>query len=64
MHKESLIADLSRKWVIDPRWHGITRPYEAEEVIELSLSILERRQSDVQLQWTRSKSSVSAKPGA
>ncbi len=41
---------------------GTMTPYEAEEVIELSLSILERRQSEVELQWTRSKSSVSAKP--
>lgn len=41
---------------------GTMTPYEAEELIELSLSILERRQSEVELHWTRSKSSVSAKP--
>ncbi len=40
MHRESLIADMSRKWVIDPRWHGVTRPYEADEVIRLRGSIL------------------------
>ena len=37
---------------------GTMTPYEAEEVIELSLSILEHRKSDVELQWTRSKSSI------
>jgi hypothetical protein len=39
---------------------GTMTPYEAEEVIELSLSVLERRKADVTLQWTRSKASVSA----
>jgi isocitrate lyase len=40
MHKESLIADLSRKWVIDPRWHGVTRPYEAEDIVRLRGTVL------------------------
>jgi len=40
MHKESLIADLSRKWVIDPRWHGVTRPYEADDVMRLRGTVL------------------------
>jgi hypothetical protein len=37
---------------------GTMTPKEAAEVIELSLSILEQRQSGVQLQETRSKASV------
>jgi hypothetical protein len=37
---------------------GTMTPYEAEEVIELSLSVLERRKSEVELQWTRSKASI------
>jgi hypothetical protein len=37
---------------------GTMSPYEAEEVIELSLSLLEHRKADVDLQWTRSKASV------
>lgn len=37
---------------------GTSHPYEAEEVVELSLSLLERRGSDVQLQETRSKESL------
>lgn len=34
---------------------GTMSPYEAEEVIEISLSCLERRQADLELQITRSK---------
>jgi hypothetical protein len=34
---------------------GTMSAYEAEEVIELSLSILERRSANVDLQSTRSK---------
>jgi hypothetical protein len=37
---------------------GTMTPKEAAEVIELSMSILEQRQADLQLQETRSKSSV------
>ena len=37
---------------------GTTTPYEAAEVIEYSLSILERRAPNVQLQETRSKGSI------
>ena len=37
---------------------GTMSPYEAEEVIELSLSILEHRKANIDLQWTRSKASV------
>ncbi|MHC4251434.1 MAG: hypothetical protein ACYS9X_20130 [Planctomycetota bacterium] len=37
---------------------GTMAPEEAEECIELSLSILERRRPDVELQRTRSKSSI------
>ena len=40
---------------------GTMTPDEAKECIELSLSILERRKSDVQLQETRSKASVKAR---
>jgi len=40
---------------------GTTTPDEAREDIELSLSILERRTADVQLQRTRSKASVERK---
>jgi hypothetical protein len=39
---------------------GTFTPREAEECIELSLSILERRQSGVELQETRSKGTVKA----
>ena len=37
---------------------GTMNAYEAEEDIELSLAILERRKPDVQLQYTRSKHSI------
>jgi hypothetical protein len=40
---------------------GTSSPDEAREVIELSLSILERRTPEVQLQHTRSKASVERK---
>ena len=40
---------------------GTISPKEAEEVVELSLAILERRQANVQLQETRSKSTVKSK---
>ncbi|MFC1735797.1 hypothetical protein ACFL1X_06750 [Candidatus Hydrogenedentota bacterium] len=40
---------------------GTMTPGEAAEVIELSLSILERRQAEGELQTTRSKSSVTPK---
>jgi hypothetical protein len=39
---------------------GTLTPREAEECIELSLSILERRESRVELQETRSKGTVKA----
>jgi len=39
---------------------GCMTPDEAREVIELSLSILERRQADLELQETRSKATVKA----
>jgi len=37
---------------------GTMTPDEAREVIEISLSILERRSPEVELQTTRSKKSV------
>lgn len=40
---------------------GTMSPEEAAECIEMSLSILEHRQSDVQLQETRSKASLKSK---
>jgi len=40
---------------------GTMTPDEAKELIEISLSILQRRPSEVQLQRTRSKQSVEAK---
>ena len=39
---------------------GTLTPREAEECVEMSLSILERRQSGVELQETRSKGTVKA----
>lgn len=45
---------------IDAVCIGTSSPYEAQEVIELSLAILERRKPNVQLQTTRSKRSVEA----
>ncbi len=40
---------------------GTMSPDEAREVIEISLSILEKRPITVELQWTRSKQSVQKK---
>ncbi len=40
---------------------GTMSPREAAEVIEMSLAILERRQSDAELQETRSKASIKTK---
>jgi len=40
---------------------GTSTPDEARAVIELSLSLLERRMSEVELQKTRSKASVAPK---
>ena len=40
---------------------GTMNTYEAEEDIELSLAILERRKADVELQYTRSKQSIAPK---
>jgi hypothetical protein len=40
---------------------GTMSTYEAEEDIELSLAILERRKADVELQYTRSKQSIAPK---
>jgi hypothetical protein len=37
---------------------GVMTPYEAEEVIELSLALLERRAPRVELQESRSKASL------
>ena len=37
---------------------GTMSPYEAEEVIEISLACLEKRRADVDLQTTRSKRSL------
>jgi hypothetical protein len=39
---------------------GTMSKYEAEEVIELSLAILEKRRADVELQTTRSKKALVA----
>ena len=41
---------------------GTMSPYEAEEDIELSLAILERRRPDVELQYTRSKLTLGEVP--
>ena len=41
---------------------GTSTPDEAREVIEISLSLLERRAPEVELQKTRSKASVAPKP--
>jgi hypothetical protein len=43
---------------------GTMTPDEAREVVELSLSLLDRRPSQVELQKTRSKESVTARMGA
>jgi len=42
---------------------GTMSPYEAEEDIELSRSFLERREAAVELQWTRSKSTLTGSTG-
>ena len=42
---------------------GTTTPDEAREVIDISLDLLERRTPDIQLQRTRSKSSIDGKKG-
>lgn len=28
-------AEIARTWNTDPRWHGVTRPYTAEDVVRL-----------------------------
>jgi hypothetical protein len=43
---------------------GTMTPKEAAEVIEISMSILDQRQADIQLQETRSKKSVKPMPTA
>jgi hypothetical protein len=40
---------------------GTMTPKEAQECIDLSLGILERRNAEIQLQETRSKSSIKPK---
>jgi hypothetical protein len=37
---------------------GVLNPYEAEEAVEISLACLERRDAEVELQYTRSKSGL------
>jgi len=41
---------------------GVLNPYEAAEAIEISLSCLERRDAEIDLQFTRSKLSLAASP--
>ncbi|HEY5650143.1 MAG TPA: isocitrate lyase [Acidimicrobiia bacterium] len=35
------VAELEHDWATNPRWHGITRPYTAEEVVRLRGSLRE-----------------------
>jgi isocitrate/methylisocitrate lyase len=35
MDRQNFIAALERRWAIEPRWSGITRPYSAEDVWRL-----------------------------
>lgn len=37
---DAQVKDLNIKWMTDPRWEGITRPYTAEEVVRLRGSLL------------------------
>lgn len=43
---------------------GVMSPDEAEESIEISLSILEKRQSETPLPWSRSEATIAVKPPA
>jgi isocitrate lyase len=36
MDKRRFVTDLERDWADSPRWHGITRPYSAEDVWRLA----------------------------
>jgi isocitrate lyase len=39
MNKQERISQLKQSWSEDKRWHGIKRPYSAEQVVRLSGSI-------------------------
>src|SRR5687767_2213631 len=39
MNKQERISQLKQSWSEDKRWHGIKRPYSAEQVLKLSGSI-------------------------
>ncbi len=39
--KVALAAELTNEWLENPRWKGIKRPYQAEEVIDLRGSLLQ-----------------------
>lgn len=35
MDRETFISDLQRRWAVEPRWRGITRPYSAADIWRL-----------------------------
>ncbi len=39
MSKNGLVATLAESWTKDKRWHGLTRPYQPEEVLRLRGSV-------------------------
>jgi isocitrate lyase len=34
-HRRNEVAEIERRWKIDPRWEGVTRPYSAAAVVRL-----------------------------
>lgn len=39
MTREQLIAEIEKDWATNPRWHGVTRTYSAEDVVRLRGSL-------------------------
>ena len=39
MTREQQIAEIEQDWAINPRWHGVTRTYSAEDVVRLRGSL-------------------------
>ena len=39
MTREQQIAEIEQDWATNPRWHGVTRTYSAEDVVRLRGSL-------------------------
>ncbi len=53
-------AQLQKEWAENPRWKGVTRPYEAAEVIRLRGSVHDRAQPGKS--WARKSSGARSIP--